>query len=159
MTPEEQVVRAYEEHRDALFRYLVHLGLAAPAAQENTQEVFLRLHTAVLDGAEIRHMRAWLFTVAHNLAMDCLGAESAELALPRAPTSPPSPEQQLLADERLDHLARAVASLSPQQQRCLHVRAEGLRYREIGEVLGIQTSTAAEFIRRAVVLLRKALYE
>jgi DNA-directed RNA polymerase specialized sigma24 family protein len=34
-----------------------------------------------------------------------------------------------------------------------------LRYREIGEAVGIGTSTVNEFLRRAVAKLRKALHE
>ena len=33
-------------------------------------------------------------------------------------------------------LKRALSRLPEEQRQCLHLRAEGLRYREIGEVLG-----------------------
>lgn len=54
---------------------------------------------------------------------------------------------------------RAVEGLSKQQRQCLHLRAEGFRYREIGEVLGIRISTVNEFVKRAVSRLRKARHE
>jgi RNA polymerase sigma-70 factor (ECF subfamily) len=52
-----------------------------------------------------------------------------------------------------------VQNLSEQQQRCLHLRLEGLRYPEIGAVLGISASAVAEFLRRAIARLRKASHE
>jgi RNA polymerase sigma-70 factor (ECF subfamily) len=69
------------------------------------------------------------------------------------------PESGLLEREKLQRVHHAVQSLSPQQQQCLYLRAEGLRYREIADTLGVTVSTVAEFLKRAVVRLRKAVYE
>ena len=65
--------------------------------------------------------------------------------------------------ERFERLHAAMAWLSPQELQCLHLRAEGFRYREIGEILGndtvnvrlrqsvgINTKSAAEFLRRGI---------
>ena len=56
-------------------------------------------------------------------------------------------------------LRTAIENLSPQQRSCLHLRAEGFRYREIAGILGINPSTVGEFLQRAVKRLRKAIYE
>jgi len=40
--------------------------------------------------------------------------------------------------------------LSPSERECLLLRATGLRYREIGEVLGIATSTVNDTVDRAI---------
>ena len=45
--------------------------------------------------------------------------------------------------------------LSEQQRRCLFLRMEGLRYPEIGTTLGISASAVGEFLRRAMVRLKK----
>jgi RNA polymerase sigma-70 factor (ECF subfamily) len=49
----------------------------------------------------------------------------------------------------------AVEGLSEQQRRCLFLRMEGLRYPEIGSTLGISASAVGEFLRRAMVRLKK----
>ena len=49
----------------------------------------------------------------------------------------------------------AVQGLSEQQKRCLFLRLEGLRYPEIGSALGISASSVGEFLRRAMVRLKK----
>jgi RNA polymerase sigma-70 factor, ECF subfamily len=49
--------------------------------------------------------------------------------------------------------------LSEQQKRCLFLRLEGLRYPEIGQSLGISASAVGEFLRRAVVRLKKVTHE
>ena len=49
----------------------------------------------------------------------------------------------------------ALHWLSAQERQCLLLRAEGLRYREIGEILGVGTSTVGEFLQRALRKLMK----
>jgi RNA polymerase sigma-70 factor (ECF subfamily) len=65
------------------------------------------------------------------------------------------PEQNLLERERAVRFHRAIQRLSEQQQRCLFLRLEGLRYPEIGSALGISPSAVGEFIRRAIARLKK----
>jgi len=57
--------------------------------------------------------------------------------------------------EKFERLHAAMARLSPQELQCLHLRAEGFRYREIAEILGIATKTAAEFLRRGIKKLMR----
>ena len=59
----------------------------------------------------------------------------------------------------MEQLGRAWVTLSPQQRQCLHLRAEGLRYREIAETMQISISSVREFLGRAITKLQKAAYE
>jgi RNA polymerase sigma-70 factor (ECF subfamily) len=61
-----------------------------------------------------------------------------------------TPEQAALERERFRRMDKAVRTLAAQERECLMLRAEGLRYREIGEVLGIPTSTVADVVDRAI---------
>src|SRR5258706_1752405 len=77
---QDQVAAAYEEFREDLYRYLLLLGLSPSQAQETAQEVFLRMYLALRGGTQgngikIRHTRAWIFTVAHNLALNLRQSE------------------------------------------------------------------------------------
>ena len=66
-----------------------------------------------------------------------------------------NPEQSLLEREKTLRFHHAVQQLSDQQRRCLSLRLEGLRYPEIGSVLGISASAVGEFLRRAIARLKK----
>jgi RNA polymerase sigma-70 factor (ECF subfamily) len=70
----------------------------------------------------------------------------------------PDPEAALIDRQRRRALAEAVRGLSPQQRNCLHLRAQGLRYREIADAIGISTSAVGEFLRRAVTRLKEAMH-
>ena len=59
-------------------------------------------------------------------------------------------------EERRSRLRTEIERLSVQQRACLELRAQGLRYREIGEIIGISTSAVGEFLRRAIERLREA---
>jgi RNA polymerase sigma-70 factor (ECF subfamily) len=161
----EQVSQAYLEWREDVYRYLLTLGLHPPQAQEATQEVFMRLYVTLLQKEEtIRNQRAWVFRVAHNLGLTIRLKESATVPFDpdleaTLPDRARGAESNLMEREKLLRMHRAVESLSPQQRQCLHLRAEGLRYREIADAAGVTISTVAEFLRRAVTRLKRAVYE
>jgi RNA polymerase sigma-70 factor, ECF subfamily len=158
---QEQVTRLFEDSREDVYRYLLTLGLYPPQAQEAVQEVFLRLYTTLRKGEEIQNPRAWIFRVAHNLGLKIRARQHSEepfdpeLSL-GARTDTDTPESELLERERMRRFHSAVAGLSEQQRRCLFLRMEGLRYPEIGSALGISASAVGEFLRRAVLRLKKA---
>ena len=161
---QEQVAVVYQEYREDVYRYLLLLGLPPGQAQETAQEAFLRMYVTLRNGTQIRHSRAWVFTVAHNLALNLKQAEAGTHALdPLAEIQLPSgemdPERQMMENQRLSKLHGALGSLSEQQRVCLLLRAEGFRYREIADIIGVGTSTVGEFLRRAITRLKKAVNE
>lgn len=162
VTDRQRLGQAFTELREPVSRYLHALGLAPAEAEEVVQETFLRL-CQHLDSAGPRdNLRGWVFRVAHNLARDehrrqkrrptetlDEGERSAD---PQA-----TPEQRVMARERTMRLEKALARLPENQRECLHLRAEGLRYREIAEVLGASVSTVAEWIQQALKTLGKEM--
>lgn len=159
-TLRDRVTRLYEESRDDVYRYLLTLGLHPPRAQEAVQEVFLRLYATMRKGEEIESPRGWVFRVAHNYGLKVrerqVSEEPFDAALEARLTAPvENPEQGLLERERMLRFHQAVEGLSEQQKRCLFLRMEGLRYPEIASSLGISASAVGEFLRRAMVRLKK----
>lgn len=164
-TLQDQVSRLFEEARDDVYRYLLTLGLHPPRAQEAAQEVFLRLYATLRKGEEIQNPRAWIFRVAHNLGLKIRARQNSEelydpeLGKRYATTQHETPESELIDRQRMSRFHSAVEGLSEQQRRCLFLRMEGLRYPEIGSALGISASAVGEFLRRAMVRLKKVRYE
>lgn len=159
-----QVERIYEETRGDLHLYLLCFRLPASQAEDLTQEAFVSLYRALSNGQEILAVRPWLFRVARNLALKARAKEAAFLAIDpdldrTVESNGKSPEAALIERQRMSRLNDAVALLSPQQKECLHLRAAGLRYREIAEAIGISSSTVSEFLRRGLGKLRRALNE
>jgi RNA polymerase sigma-70 factor (ECF subfamily) len=159
---QDLVGRLYEESRNDVYRYLLTLGLGPARAQEAAQEVFLRLYAALRKGEAIQNHRGWIFRVAHNLGLNIRAREALETPFDpetgdRLGATLANPESELLERERMMQFHQAVEGLSEQQRRCLFLRLEGLQYSEIGSALGISASAVGEFLRRAVVRLKKGM--
>ena len=148
----------YRELRKPLLRYLVCLGLSSDEAQDVVQDSFLSLHRHLSAGGSKLNIRSWLFRVAHN------GASNRQNCYDRRFSAPIDPEMDLAADqatperavlekEKFLRLENAMRELPETERECLLLRAGGLRYREIGEVLGIATSTVGDTVERAIRIL------
>jgi RNA polymerase sigma-70 factor (ECF subfamily) len=160
MDLEQEVIRAYESLRLPVYHYLAAVVGDASEAEDICQEVFLRLfiHCSNRGMVAPESLRSWVFRVGHNLAIDRIRTRKFTreldgddpLQLLQLPDTGRTPEETVLERERLEAVQRRLAQLSSQEQHCLHLRAEGFRYREIGEILGITRSSVAEFLRRAL---------
>jgi len=145
----------FRELRKPLLRYLVCLGLSQDEAQDVVQDAFLSLHRHVSAGGSAENMRAWLFRVAHNQARNRQARYDRRFTAPLdngvdAPLDEATPEQAVLEKEKFRRLGVAIRKLEAAERECLLLRASGLRYREIAEVMGIATSTVADTVERAV---------
>ena len=161
---QDRVAQLYEESRNDVYRYLLTLGLYPPCAQECVQEVFLRLYSTLKRGEAIENYKGWIFRVAHNHGLRVRARQSAEEPYDPGLESAlraagPNPERTLMDRERQLQFHSAVESLSEQQKRCLFLRLEGLHYPEIGAALGISPSAVGEFLRRALMRLKKVRNE
>jgi RNA polymerase sigma-70 factor (ECF subfamily) len=161
---EREVVSLFEAHRSRLLAYVSAFGITGHDAEEIIQEVFLSLFRHLQMGRSRRNLRGWIFRVAHNLALkqrhanqrmkDRIEPEgnSSETHRDRSPT----PEEHLLSVQRQKRLSSVVDALPEQDQWCLRLRAEGLRYREISQVLGISLGSVSISLTRSLARLMRA---
>jgi RNA polymerase sigma-70 factor (ECF subfamily) len=81
-----------------------------------------------------------------------MGPYEAVLQIDPAPT----PEAQLAGSQREQRLQAALKALPEQDQRCLYLRAEGLRYREIAEALDMSLGAVSISLGRSLARLGRA---
>ena len=145
----------YEELRKPLLRYLVCLGVSSDEAQDVIQDAFVSLQRHLASGGSQENIRSWLFRVAHNRARNHQTSyerrfrSSFDSQLEAIPGFA-SPERAVLEKEKFRKMSKAVRELTEAERECLLLRAGGLRYREIGEVLGMPTSSVSDTIGRAI---------
>lgn len=158
----QRIIELYDHLRPSLRAYLCCLGMRSDQAEDVIQDTFLRLVRYRFDRDEGDNLRAWIFRVAHNLSMDIhrsqrrcsQGKEEEPRPMIREHIDPrPSPEQQVILDERMRHFENAFAQLTPKQRQCVLLRAEGFRYREIALTLGISVQRVGELMQRSISLL------
>jgi len=81
-------------------------------------------------------------------------------AQPAAPGDPSlDPEQLVLEQEKHQRLREDFRSLSPLQQQCLLLRADGFRYEQIAEILDTSISNVAQSLHRGIRKLMRGPYE
>ena len=154
----------FEEFRNPLLRYSVSFGLSIHDAEEVIQDVFLALFRHLHLGRSRKNLRGWLFRVAHNLALKQRLANqtsyqrtAGDVDVAESHADPAlGPEEQLSAAQRLNRLQSVFEALPENDQHCLRLRAEGLRYREIATVLGMSLGAVSISLTRSLARLVRA---
>jgi RNA polymerase sigma factor (sigma-70 family) len=139
--------RFYEERKDEVLGYLARL-LGREAAEDAFQETFLRALRAYGRLEHGRQLRAWVFTIATNVALD----ERRR----RRPVG--EPVEIALGDSRpayaeLEHLA---GELPPTERAAVVLRyGYDLSYDDIGAALGSSPEAARQAASSGVRRLRR----
>jgi RNA polymerase sigma-70 factor (ECF subfamily) len=159
----EMVVRF--QHR--LYRYLLRLVRDPTAAEDLFQQTWLRVAESIRRYDARRSFDAWLFAVAHNLAIDHLRR--------REPRSLDEPDlegraavevaagsvdalDQLLAWERAKWIESAMGELPAVYRETLTLRfEEGMKLEDIVSVCHVPLSTVKSRLRRGLEGLRRRL--
>ena len=158
---EAEVLAIFDLHHAALLRYAVSFGIALQDGEDVVQETFLALFRHLLEEKPQDNLRSWLFRVTHNLALKRRGAhrrevsEAENISLERTDPAP-GPEETLLFSERKLRLSRVLQAMPATDRACLQLRAEGLRYREIAEVIGISLGSVAAAVARSIDRLERS---
>ena len=161
---EEKVIGLFDELRIPLLRYLAGFPLTLQDSEDVIQEVFLALFQSLRSGKSHQNVRGWLFRVAHNLALKkhLRSRKNIENAGPlmaveeRVADPAPSPEDQFAFHQVQKRLMSVVRAMPEQNRWCLYLRAEGLRYREIAEVLDISLGSVALYLERSLAHIARA---
>ena len=151
---EDIVTDLYVRLRPSLLSYVYHLIGSTRDAEDLVQVAFLQLFNQLNEKAEIQNVRGWLYRVVHNLAMDQVRQidrketffkkwfsgydEKADI---------PSAEQVLIEREQIE---KSLALLNEKEQCCLMLRAEGLSYQEIADVLETSAKSVSVYLARGL---------
>jgi RNA polymerase sigma factor (sigma-70 family) len=156
------VARLFQEHHDALFRYLERYTGDPDLAADAAQEAFVRL--ARKGPRHDAHVRAWLFQVATNVVRDDRRAGRRRLALleakpDRVPGARPEPDpsEQTEREELQLRVRAALDALNQRERTILLMREEGFTHREIAAAVGTTTKSVGTMIARALEKLSRQL--
>jgi RNA polymerase sigma-70 factor (ECF subfamily) len=167
----ETLVHRYEK---SLFNYLVRLLHNTAEAEEIFQTTFLRVHEKCQLFHKGRLVRPWIYRIATNSAIDRLRKEASHQTvsldqdqtekqahptklLDLVPAVIPQPLAQLEAQEDAEWMRSAVDSL-PKSLRVTVLLAcfQGLKFREVAEILNVPLGTVKSRLHRALVMLNTA---
>jgi RNA polymerase sigma factor (sigma-70 family) len=141
--------RFYEEHRSEVLR-LLHRRLGADRAEDAFQETFLRALRAYgrLDHGE--HLRAWVLTIAQNVALDTLRRTRPTSELVETGTADASPAYE--------ELAELTDGLGPKERAAVVLRyGYDLSYDQIAATLGSSPDAARQAASTGVRRIRRRI--
>jgi RNA polymerase sigma-70 factor (ECF subfamily) len=159
------IMDLYDTAHTSLYKYLINLSLSPDEAEDVIQEVFLRLANHLKGGGNDRNLRSWVFRVAYNCSMDIhrsngrnySGVSRDEEDMEEISDPGKDPELIYLQKERMKRVSDAMSQLTPKQRNSVFLRSEGLRYMEIGSVLGVSESRAIYLVKRGLQQLMRYL--
>ena len=153
--------RLVERYWDRLYRWLYHLTRDRHAAEDLTQETFLRALAAVKSFRPGSNFRAWVFRIGHNNFVNQKRSERrTKHPLPEDAAAPELGSAESAAEHReaLETVNRAVAELPVDFREALLLRVdEGLSFREVAKVLKTTEETARWRVFKARQKLMKVL--
>ena len=156
----------FDREAPGVRRFLGDLLRDDAAADEGTQETFVRAHQKLGTLSHTEKLQGWLIGIARMVFMESLrrkrrdrpqlAAESEPVQIDRAP----SPEAALLGAEADRVLEGALEQLSADRRAALLMRLDhGLGYGDIAEAMGWPLQKVKNEIHRARLQLRERLAE
>ena len=146
--------RVFEQHGSAVRHYFRRLTGDHAAADDLTQEVFLRIVRGARDYQPLERERAWVFRIARNVFVDGRRRERTALTVVAAPAERLSPATQVVSVGLREGLHR----LSPDDREALLLgEVGGLTYTEIASATGTSVPAVRNRIYRARLALRQTL--
>lgn len=150
----------FERHHRALFNFFLRLsGGDRQASEDMVQDVFLRMLKYRATYRPGSQFRTWMYHLARNVRIDNVRARPPEVELDTTAHDPPSgdapPGDAVDRDQQSEILRRALARL-PEDKRELLIlsRFQGLKYEQVGELLGCEVGAVKVRVHRAVKTLR-----
>ena len=145
--------------RPQLLRYCARMTGSAVDGEDIVQEALAKVYFRLPQLGHVENLRAWLFRVAHNKALDYLRrydvrfGETLEGELPAQTEDSPLAAAEV-AEWGLSHFVRLTAL-----QRSCVILKDVLSYQleEISEILGAKLGTVRSRIHRGRAMLRSAL--
>ena len=154
---EMEVARLHQQYSSELLAYAANIAGCRDAACDAVQEVFLRYFVERSYGRLVAHPRAWLYKVVRNYLLDRMDSAAFRREVGSEHALDVSDENRGPEDAVGNaQLASQIRSgLSPREFECLCLRADGLSYQEMAEVLGVRPGTVSSLLTR----LHKKLHE
>lgn len=151
----------FGKHHNEIYAYLIRMIRDPELAADLTQDAFVKAYRAYNNLEKPENARAWLYQIAHRVALDHIRRQKIVRFLPWTGESRgavPSAEHLVMEGRLSGDLQRALARI-PERQRAALLLAEihDLTGLELAAALGVSHVAARALLTRARESLRQAL--
>lgn len=150
-------------YKNRLFSYLFKIVGDKNLAEDMLQETLIKVWNGFSNYSEQNRFSSWLFSIAHNTAMDSLRKNNRHKIFdtssePDNLSSQVNPYKDLVGKETSQSISIAVDQLPPKQKEVFLLRAHGeMTFKEISEITREPLSTVLSHMHYSVKKLRKIL--
>ena len=161
-TREDFVKAALNEFESPLIGYATTFLHDVERARDVVQDTFVRLYHQDVNKVK-GGLKAWLFTVCRNRALDVIRKERRitnleEEQMARVPSVRRTPSERADLEERVGQVHEALNRLSENQREVILLKFEqGLSYEEISEVTGLSSGNVGFLLHTGLKRLRSFL--
>ncbi len=154
----------YDRYSGRIYNFAFRFLKNAEAAEDATQEVFVKMlkHANQFNGDA--KLSTWLFSITANWCRDYLRksdnkTKESDDVLVQLPTPPElAPDRTLEQRENEVRVRKALQALTPEQREAILLsRYQGLSYAEIAQISGCSEGAVKTRVFRAMETLKKAL--
>ena len=157
LNPATQFKELYDQEYRSVYRSIRAVVLDGAAAEDLTQETFVRAYRARHRYTPTAPPGAWLRRIGINLAISHLRRQKLARFLPARLYVTPDRRDYDRAEAR-NVVSKAMESLSPKLRAAVVLHYyEGLTREEIAQVLDVPAGTVASRIAKAVAIMRKTM--
>jgi RNA polymerase sigma-70 factor (ECF subfamily) len=157
LDPKTQFRQLYDQEYNSVYRAIRAVIFDSAAAEDLTQETFVRAYRARNRYTPTAPPGAWLRRIGVNLAISHLRRQKLARFLPARLYVAPDRRDYDRAEAR-NVVEKALVALSPKLRAAIVLHYyEGLTREEIADVLGVPAGTVASRIAKAVAIMRKTM--
>ncbi|MFA5841904.1 MAG: sigma-70 family RNA polymerase sigma factor [Candidatus Paceibacterota bacterium] len=156
-----QFTGIYEREADGLFRFCFLRTSNREQARDIAQDAFMRLWQTLMDGKDIVHERAFLYTVTRNLIIDWYRKSKSESldALSDEGDAGEYPDMEahklITFSAEAREVLSAIRELDPIYREATYLRlVEEMLPQEIGRLLDLSANTVSVRVNRGIEQLR-----
>lgn len=153
--------RLYYKYRNLLLKVAIALLRDVHTAEDVVQDVFVRFAENIRDFQLTGSLKAYLSVCVANRAKNVLMSRKKDCAFAEKQTARANdsgPEQQIIRNEELQLLGRAMEQLSFEQRQVIALRHYGgMRFSAISQALALSPNTAKSRYRYGMDKLRQIL--
>jgi RNA polymerase sigma-70 factor (ECF subfamily) len=152
--------RLYDRFERPLFGFIRSQIGDAQEAEDLLHEAFMAVLRERGSRHEIRSFKAWLFQVARNLCLNRVrsrkrAGRAIDAVARAAEDAAPAPEQELARHQQVALLRGAIERLPAPLAELYRLRAGGMSYDEVAEILGVPVGTVKSRMHEMVRRLRE----
>lgn len=151
----------WHKYHNKIFRRVFYITGSIEAAEDITQEVFVRLYNSPPAHFNIE---AWLKRVSMNLAYNFVRdekfiANKKKKFVSEVDDTIPSAEDKVVDNMENSLTKKILSLLKPNERLCLLLKFSGYKYSEIAEIIQMNKNSVGKLIARAQEKFKKLYYK